>query len=237
MSTFASKVLALIPAPNLPGLSNNFESLPRGTSQVDKGDFRYDYYINQSVIMWARYSDRLAAPYDPQQRPGAVLRNRDSTRTRNMAGVIGSTWTVSPTSVFDFRLGVTKTEGGKAPIGIGGPNMKDAYGITGLPEDPSIAGGLYSMSVSGYPQFGREQSSPQHQDPLVINPKVNYSRIQGRHSLKAGLEYQMINTEIDDFQPKYGQAPYSRQFSRPPSGKSASSKRRRFPVGARDPTR
>ena len=67
---------------------------------------------------------------------------------------------------------------------------------------------------------GREQSSPQHQDPLVVNPKVNYSKIAGRHSLKTGFEYQRINTEIDDFQPKYGQDTYSGQFTRPSTAKS-----------------
>nr|MDQ3013500.1 TonB-dependent receptor [Acidobacteriota bacterium] len=36
-----------------------------------------------------------------------------------------------------------------------------------------------------------------------------------RHSLKAGYEYQAINTEIEDFHPKYGQDTYSGQFSRP----------------------
>ena len=37
----------------------------------------------------------------------------------------------------------------------------------------------------------------------------------GRHSLKFGYEYQHINTEIEDYHPKYGQDAYSGQFSRP----------------------
>ena len=194
--------------------------MPRGTNQVDKGDARYDYYASQSVSVWARYSDRLASPYDPNSIPGPSGGIAIPTRTRNMAGAVGGTWTINPTSVLDMRLGITKTEAGKAPIGIGGPSMSQLYGIPGLPEDPSIAGGLNSQSISGIPLLGREQSSPQHQDPLVVNPKVNYSKLAGRHSLKAGLEYQMINTEIDDFQPKYGQDTYSGQFSRPSTGKS-----------------
>ncbi len=44
------------------------------------------------------------------------------------------------------------------------------------------------------PQLGRQGSNPQFQNPFVINPKVNYSKFLGRHSLKAGYEYQRIST-------------------------------------------
>ena len=37
----------------------------------------------------------------------------------------------------------------------------------------------------------------------------------GRQSFKTGYEYQAINTEIDDFNPKYGRDTYGGQFSRP----------------------
>jgi outer membrane receptor protein involved in Fe transport len=67
----------------------------------------------------------------------------------------------------------------------------------------------------GYLALGRQSSNPQYQNPFAINPRVNYSFIAGRHSLKAGYEYQRINTEIEDFHPKYGQDSYSGGFSRP----------------------
>src|SRR5262249_33673396 len=68
---------------------------------------------------------------------------------------------------------------------------------------------------SGYTGMGRDGSSPQHQDPFVINPKVNYSGRADKHSLKAGYEYQAVYTVIDDFSNKYGVDSYSGQFSRP----------------------
>jgi hypothetical protein len=49
----------------------------------------------------------------------------------------------------------------------------------------------------------------------VVNPRVNYSWIRGRQSLKTGYEYQAIDTKIDDFNPKYGRDSYGGQFSRP----------------------
>ena len=49
----------------------------------------------------------------------------------------------------------------------------------------------------------------------MFNPRINYSWIRGRQSFKTGYEYQAINTQIDDFNPKYGRDTYGGQFSRP----------------------
>ncbi len=93
--------------------------------------------------------------------------------------------------------------------------MFEAYGITGLPTDTVFAGGLTQQSVSGWTAWGRQSSNPQFQDPFVVDARLNYSWIRGRHTLKAGYEYQHINTDIDDVHPKYGADGYSGQFSRP----------------------
>jgi TonB dependent receptor len=109
----------------------------------------------------------------------------------------------------------------KAPISMGnGPSMLAMYGITGLPTSPSLVGGLTDQDISGFESFGRDSQSPQWQNPLVYNPKVNYSKIIGRHTLKAGYEYQAIVTELNDFNPSYGQDNYSGQFSNPTPTKS-----------------
>src|SRR5678816_1142636 len=72
-----------------------------------------------------------------------------------------------------------------------------------------------NQQVTGWTQWGRQDSNPQFQDPSVFNPRVNYSWIAGRQSFKTGYEYQAINTQIDDFNPKYGRDTYAGQFSRP----------------------
>jgi hypothetical protein len=64
-------------------------------------------------------------------------------------------------------MGITKSIGGKFPIQIGQPNMLDAYGIPGLPTDPSFAGGLNTQTITGYAAMGRRSSTPQFQNPLV----------------------------------------------------------------------
>src|SRR5690606_24252273 len=100
----------------------------------------------------------------------------------------------------------------KTAFGTGTPTMLDRFGITGLPTDTVFAGGLTQQSVSGWTAWGRQNSNPQYQDPFVVDARVNYSWIAGQHTLKAGYEYQAINTEVDDVHPKYGHDSYSGQF-------------------------
>src|SRR5262249_25993166 len=52
----AGPVLSSLPAPNLPGITNNFESAPADTIYNDKGDFRYDYFVGPRLSLFARYS-------------------------------------------------------------------------------------------------------------------------------------------------------------------------------------
>ena len=216
ITPFARKVLSELPSVNRPGATNNFEALPRRSDVNDKGDIKVDYYASSKWTMFGRYSHRLMNNFEPPAIPGPSGGNANgNVRVRNFQIAGGATWTMDAKSVMEFRLGLGETEGGKFPVFIGQPPASVAYGITGLPEDPRFAGGLYAQSVGGYPQFGQQSSNPQFQNPWVVNPKVNWTRMEGRHSIKAGYEYQAINTEIDDFNPKYGSDSYGSRFSAP----------------------
>jgi hypothetical protein len=120
--------------------------------------------------------------------------------------------------LLEVRFGWSNTQGGKNPPALG---STDSFGISGLPTDPRIAGGLPSESITGYSAFGRQATNPQWQYPTVWNPKINYSWLMGRQSLKAGYEYQHINVEVQDVNPLYGLDSYTGQFTRP-AGAAAS---------------
>jgi len=213
---FAKSVLDALPLPNVPGNSNNFQSLPRNTVNDNKGNARADYYVNDRITTYFRFSDRVDYIYVPGNIPGpAGGNNNGSVRIMNRQINPGATWTLSPSTTIEARLGVNWTEGGKSPIGLGEPSLLEANGITGLPTDPRVKGALNSQNVSGYSQFGRQTSNPQFQNPFVVNPKISVGKLVGRHTLRFGWEYQTIHTAIDDFNPVYGNDTYGGQFSRP----------------------
>src|SRR5688572_6147166 len=215
ITPFARAVLAGLPEPTRPGTSNNFDSLPRREDFNDKFDVKVDHQFGPRVTMFGRYSHRNLENFEPPPIPGEVGSPANAfVHVQNQQAAAGFTLTVTPTSLLEVRLGVSRTKAGKEPPGVGGPTMLELYGITGLPTDPRFAGGLTEQGVGGLTAWGRQNSNPQFQDPSVFNPRINYSWIRDRQSFKSGYEYQAINTQIDDFNPKYGRDTYSGSFTR-----------------------
>jgi hypothetical protein len=224
ITKFGSTVFNALPAPNLPGNTKNFSALLPSTDTDNKGDIRADYYISSKVTAFTRFSGRLYYQLAPPNNgiPGPSGQGAGIiSRVMNWQTASGITWTVSPTSLLEFRMGGSKTEGMKTPATLdGGPSMYDLYGIPGLPTTKELTGGLNTQNIAGYQSYGRDWSSPQWQNPLVINPKVNYSRIWRRHTIKLGYEYQAVDTLLNDFNPVYGQDYYAGQYTNPTPAKA-----------------
>lgn len=216
ITPFARKVLAGLPAPTRPGTSNNFDTLPRQEDVNDKFDIKIDQQISAGTSAFVRFSHRKVDNFEPPALPGETGSPSNAyVEVLNQQWAGGITRTMSPRSVLEARIGVSRTKAGKTALGTGGPSMLEAYGITGLPNDAVFTGGLTTQNVSGWTSWGRQSSNPQFQDPLAVDARLNYSWILGRHTLKTGYEYQAINTAVDDVHPKYGSDGYSGQFSRP----------------------
>jgi Carboxypeptidase regulatory-like domain/TonB-dependent Receptor Plug Domain len=213
ITPFAATVLSALPQPTAPGNSNNYSSAPADTTDGDKGDFRYDYYINQRVSLFARYSQSEVDITSPASIPGIGGGNANGhVYILTKQGTLGSTWTISPTSVLDARLGIDYTQGGKNPTTLGAPTA--GLTLPNQPLSPSIAGGLLTLNLSGgLSQLGRQNSNPQYQNPFVGNPKINLTKIVNRHTVKMGFEYQLIDTAVNDFHPQYGQENFAGFFS------------------------
>jgi hypothetical protein len=220
ITAFANHVLSDAPNPNLPGNANNYQAFPATTNPSDKGDARLDYYLNDKLKLFGRFSTRLLNQGKDSALPGNSGSGGDIFRSYNRSIALGSTWTLTPRSVLDWRLGLTRMEGADFRNWEldNTPGMLARYGIPGTPEYKPIASGLNGQSISGFAKFGHDNG--QHQYPEVINPKLDYSWIQGRHTFKAGVEYQHIATEVLDLNPLIGTDTYSGQFSKPQGAKS-----------------
>jgi hypothetical protein len=221
-TAFAKAVLAALPLPNngaAPGTSsaysNNFSAFPRGTINDDKGDARIDHTFSPKLSIFGVYSQHQTAIFDPPTFGGLAGGNANSNvHLYNRQIAIGATYVLTPTSLLDFRIGIGHNEGGKSPFGLGSTSLLTSNGITnGIPTDPLIVRSLNAQSVTGFSQFGTQPASPQFQNPSVINPKANYTFVHGRQSMKVGYEYQAINTQINDYNPSYGQDNYSGKYS------------------------
>jgi hypothetical protein len=216
----ATLVIGALPAPNVPNsFSNNYASLPKASLVDDKGDGRADYYLSQKTTIFGRYSDHEGNIVDASSIPGAAGGGGNGTiHAYNRQIASGATHTFGANSVLDARIGFTWTKGGKSPYLAGQTSLNTQAGIPGLPTDPSVIRALSSENVKDFTAWGAQGSNPQFQNPFVIDPKVNYSWLKGKHSMKFGWEFMSINTEVDDFNPVYGSESFNGGFSQDGGG-------------------
>ena len=211
----AKLVIPALPTPNVAGaFSNNLANVPKADFTDHRADARVDFFLSPRTTAFFRWSYHRLNIVDAEALTGIAGGNGNGTiHDYNKQIAAGYTFLFNQNSILDARVGFTWTLGGKTPYGLGQPSLMVQAGIPGLPTDPIVSRSLSAESVSGFSQFGAQTSNPQFQNPFAIDPKVNYTILKGRNSVKVGYEYQSINTEIDDFNPVYGQDSYGGAFS------------------------
>ena len=213
---FAANVLNGIPVPTNSNAANNYQILQEFTNDNDKYSGKLDYQFSPALRAFARFGYRNVDVFDqpPLPLPSGGSGN-GFTYVTSKQFATGLTWTKSDRELVEFRFAWSRTVAGKNPPALDTPSAQEAYGITGLPTDPRVAGGLPTQLITGYQDLGRQATNPQWQYPTVWNPKLNYTRSMGRHSVKLGVEFQHVETEVQDVNPLYGRDTYNGQFSRP----------------------
>jgi hypothetical protein len=213
MTAFARKVLGGLPAPNVSTAANNYSIAQAFTNATDKAGGKVDLQVSPTFSLFGRIGWRDLSTDDQPTIPlPSGGGGNGNIYARNKQVVLGSTYVASDRSLIEVRFGWSNTQGGKNPPALG---ASDNFGITGLPTDARIAGGLPSQSIGGYSALGRQATNPQWQYPTVWNPKINYSLLAGRQSIKAGYEFQKIDVEVQDVNPLYGLDTYTGQFTKP----------------------
>lgn len=216
INPFAAAALAGLPGAVNASRANNLLATIPLRDYNDKYDAKLDYQVQSNMTAFLRWSQRKDISYFGPSDPGPSGGDGNGfIHAIQQQAAAGYTWSMTPTSLFEARLGFTHVLGGKTPPYLGGPDIAQQFGILGEPS--SLAGGFPTQIVTGFsnPTFGRQTTNPQFQNPTSWNPKFNYSMIRGRHSLKAGYEFLAIRTEVLDINPLYGADTYSGQYSRP----------------------
>ncbi len=184
------------------------------TDHADKGDLRLDFQQSKNSSWFLKVSDRkevgknynlLPEPIDMQTN-GHILIHDEQV-------ALGYTHLMGSNKVLDARLALSSTKAGKWTFAIGNTSFP-SNDIPGLPSIAGVSGGLPSIAISGgFTSFGRQSTNPQWQNPSLIDPKLNFSWVKGKHSFKFGYEYEHVWQEIEDSNPLYGSFAYSYGYS------------------------
>jgi hypothetical protein len=218
MTAFARKVLSELPEPTNDRTSNNYQVLQNFSNTTNKAGGKVNVQFSPNLSVFGRFGWRDVDIFDDPNIPlpsgGA---GNAETYARNKQLALGMTYVATSASLLEVRFGWSYTQGGKNPASLFAQQADalQGYGIAGLPTDARVAAGLPTQLITGYSDLGRQATNPQWQYPRVWNPKVNYSWLLGRHSLKSGYEFQHIQTEVQDVNPLYGRDQYAGQFTRP----------------------
>jgi Carboxypeptidase regulatory-like domain len=222
LNPFAAAALSGLAPPNngnpLTNVSNNLESTVPLKDYYDKYDAKLDYQMTSSMNAFLRFSQRKDISYFGPVDPGPSGGDGNGfIHAIQQQAAVGYTWAVAPNQLLDARFSFSHVLGGKEPPYAGGPSLESLFGIQGLPTTPNLTGGFNSVVIGGFsnPTLGRQSTNPQFQNPTSFDPKLNYSWVKGRHSIKAGYEFLAIRTEVLDINPLYGQLTYSGGFSTP----------------------
>ena len=195
--------------------SNDYSKQVPFTDNSDKGDLRLDYQQNANNSWFLRISDRKETGVNYPALPLPLDGQTNGTiRVLDQQVALGYTRLLGSNKVIDARLGLSRTKAGKFSLSIG----NNAITIPGLPSDPTVAGGLPSTSITGFTSFGRQSTNPQWQNPALIDPKINFTWVKGKHSLKFGYEYEHIWMAVNDNNPLYGSFSYAGGYSLCPAG-------------------
>ncbi len=191
---------------------NNFTTLQRSNNRGDKGDLRFDLNFNQRNSMFVRLSqlkvNALDAPIFGLPLDGNSNGNQ---RILDQQLAVGYTRVIGANQLIDVRVGISKTKAGKFSTSIG---TNPGFTFSGLPTDPAVAGGIPGIGITGFSALGRQTTNPQFQNPALLDPKVNYTLVKGRHSLKFGYEFQKVWMDVQDTNPLYGGFTFGGAFSR-----------------------
>ena len=185
------------------------------TDNADKGDLRLDYQQSDKSSWFLRISDRKETGINYRTLPGALDgQTNGRTKILDQQVALGYTHLIGANKVLDARIGLSGTRAGKYTLSIGENDIT----IPGLPTDPTVAGGIPSTGITGFSSFGRQSTNPQWQNPSLLDPKVNFSWVKGKHSLKFGYEFEHIWMEVQDSNPLFGSFTYSKGYSACPAG-------------------
>ena len=192
ISPVSQKIAAAIPAPNLNGSGNDnyFHNAP-----IDNDDNRVAVRVDQRFSsrdqIFGRYQYQYQSLPQVSLFSGTIL-NGDVSNTANAQGVvIGWTHVFSPTMVNDARFGWTRLNWTTAPVN-GNQNVNQSVGITGVPVQGGLAGGLATINFTNSALSGFGGSYSEQDLNGTYQGEDTFTWTPGRHTVKLGGMYRSV---------------------------------------------
>jgi Carboxypeptidase regulatory-like domain/TonB dependent receptor-like, beta-barrel len=189
----AAKLIALFPAPNVPGagfFNNNFISNGILNNDVDQFDVRMDHNLSAGRDhVFGRYSFQNTNRVEPPILNDPVASGDFASNILNRGqSAVGGWSRVFGANVFnEFRVSYNKVRSDVYHPAFG-MDVNAQYGIKGVPKDPRFYGGLPHMPIARFARLGGPFFRPQFQNSQVYQFAENLTWQKGSHAMKFGAE-------------------------------------------------
>jgi hypothetical protein len=180
----SQEMLDFLPAPNLPGIRQNYVASQGRPIDRDQFIGRFDV-VESAASQWSgRYSWG-----DENQLTESIRLNGDKIITNFKQVMASNTRTFSPSTVNEFRFGWTRFYNTTGPELAFSRDVVGELQIPGLNSGPPVQWGIPNVSLQGvYAGFGNGSEGPYENNNSAIQFINNLSWIRGKHSLKFGGE-------------------------------------------------
>ena len=194
----AIKLLNLYPAPNAPGLFNNYAADPIIKNNVNQFDVRVDENFSEKDSIFGRVSysnnpELIPGPF-PGIADGSAFFQGDQTAT-GINSVISETHSFSPDLVNEARAGFNRISTTRAQPFASTTGIPAQFGIQGVPQVASN-GGLGTFNIAGLTNLGSSQFMPSIEYSNTLQFSDNLTKHLGRQNLKAGFQFQFLRFSI-----------------------------------------
>jgi hypothetical protein len=188
LDAIAHNVASLYPVPNRAGLANNYVVNAPGKDDIDQADARADYNISSRQQLFARFSISERTRFQAPPLPGLADGGNYSTGNyfeSTRGGVLGYTFTISPTMVNEFRGGVSRNHYSDNIPAYGQNYPPEGLAVPGVPNNDTI-NGLTLFQPSGYQRIGEPGYTPTFSTTQEIQYGDTLSIVAGKHTIKLG---------------------------------------------------
>ena len=210
----AANIAALLPNPNTTG-GNNFIRQPNVEDQSDRYLGRVDLHVTDNDTVFGRYiySDRFR--YVPGWFGGILDGTSTSAWGRNYLkshGAVGG-WTkvLGANLVNEARFSWARgtNDGTQDPFG---ENGNEQIGLKGVPDNPTVVGGIVGIDIAGHIRLGSPNFMPKFQHTDQFQWIDTLSWVKGRHQVKFGVDLMLpMQNEYFDVAPTRGNFSFTTQ--------------------------
>ncbi|HYZ83095.1 MAG TPA: TonB-dependent receptor [Bryobacteraceae bacterium] len=222
----AARMIQAYPLPVVSGLSNNQFTNPVLVQDYNYANIRADATLSTDDTIFGRYSLQKAFVQTPtgfgyRNVPGLSiplnLHNGNGSITpgdanfNNKNAVVALTHVFAPGFLMDVRMGYSRFDMGNLypqaeALDQSAPGLGQLLGVPNANQVP-LSHGVPIFTLTGYSGIGGPSSIPTIRLENTFNPSVNFTKIEGRHTIRFGVN--IVRRQIIDFQANQGNGSFS----------------------------